>query len=1411
MTLPFSIALRPLLIALAILTACEPILAKNITPDAPNKEWTILQLSSEARGFLSGLPGRNTIRYEVYATEQLLDWTFLAILNQQKLSESELVDAMYGHSPARNDYLLPVSNFAFGESRGIQLPKRKLLALVTMDSALQHQQLCYLADAYRMTMGAPPSEVVIYEYEVDPSGPEARFRPAGIQPGAAFFKEQAGYVEREVKDEASLLAFLEEVSDLTYAHPRRTELTLGGRTFKNSRTAGVNIEHVACLYQSYRVGGRAPGFSLEPKFQHELIARKLRKALSPSERFYRELLDEDGFEIGNIIVLNKALQDKYELLEAAAEELENNNMNAYRELQRYLSGVFLPFHIDSVLFEQLHIQDDVWDMLLEAGYVEGGDTLSSPECLNGVLFEQGLKQFKEERGLPEPGLIDEDTWYYLSQLSRKKRHEFQVLKVFLQKAESKANYIYAKYYGGLKGTEVGMTLFYTDLGMKMFASDVAGLKRSGEIEGFIPMGSLSASPVYARFMSQYPARRYWLSASESGFDIHPDHALYFSANATQINAKSRIDLFDDESEARPDPRTAEFVNWWNSHYDRVADYEPQYHKLDQIMKWSTVISWVAARNLPLLSFLNEVDVRRDYDFEAWYTSNDSLKIRVEIPFLDREALGEATECLAMSDAKKYYGGVTLPPRQSVQSKLSPSKQVSQRSRPGKNYSNNTKGTEQIQEKIFEIGQNNIEASNPSLDAFQGMEWEFSPFTRHTVISVEEEKLVVDLAYGEKKVGRLTISKEGKVDLEQAEFKPILDISRTIVNSGNPISELAASSKADNIVKIPIYDSYLFKMKDINEWVLNTLDANWLTTPSVLHFRGGALFSSRVRSTALIKGEEDINNLLSKYKNCKVQEEPEHLKLITEFTTEPPPLKKDTKLWENDRLWLSLEGQAGELEMVRGVGELHIDIPSFTTVELQKIQSIRMEAIKLLQKYPKNAKVTYLNRDGQAVAAGRKSISGQQPFDLCKELLSPGSAIRGIVLNPKAKGLRLLRGNIMEAPTNMGIKEKALFREVNRQLEESSGLAAFYVQIERINKQDIHILGQISDEFPELRQDYIAIRQLNTGKLNKGEAVVSLRTAGPNPKYLYCTEQGEIGVGQIELGKDIDFAGQQKAFEEAGTLSALRQLTISEFELLQSIQKETGAQNFITLEHENTRLSAAKIWTMHDGSSQVSWIIDQPDINQSIQNYRKDVVPQPERSVILSSYRLEDTIYASLEYHGMDSIRAPAWTEFVSILQEDKYQQIYLVVSCEENEIVFEDRNVSFELLTSTFEGIPGSKELLYVISNEAPGIQYLAARSNKFQRIISSSFRTANDGTVTKSSALHNLGNFFRKVVDNLSGSKKTSVDELIRELHRDGFDEIKSSRRMRGARTKPPMDVIKGIPDLKVEAEGDVSIKNRA
>jgi hypothetical protein len=240
---------------------------------------------------------------------------------------------------------------------------------------------------------------------------------------------------------------------------------------------------------------------------------------------------------------------------------------------------------------------------------------------------------------------------------------------------------HARYDGKLKGTEVGMVLFYTDLLMKMWSLDYSGsTPGAGQVDDFPNELDMQVAKVYADEVDRFPETRLWLGSLDKGFQIGSGRQeILFARNATRVFA-----IPHDSLENRDVPNAVEphiydrvFMTWWNAHYEETARYEQEYQRLNEIMKWSQIVGWLNADNHgDTLAFLANVPIAHDNRFPEWVKKHPELTFNDwrAVPFYPANDYRSTTEALPILQSEGFdhfgqtwywEGGVSLARRQAI--------------------------------------------------------------------------------------------------------------------------------------------------------------------------------------------------------------------------------------------------------------------------------------------------------------------------------------------------------------------------------------------------------------------------------------------------------------------------------------------------------------------------------------------------------------------------------------------------------------------------------------------------------------------------------------------------------------------------------------------------------------------------
>ena len=223
----------------------------------------------------------------------------------------------------------------------------------------------------------------------------------------------------------------------------------------------------------------------------------------------------------------------------------------------------------------------------------------------------------------------------------------------------------ARYDAKLKGTEVGMLLFYTDLLAKLWAIDYLNNSPERDITDFQPPKIVNVSSTDARAIKSLSSIRIGFGVQDQGFQVAKrDKSLFLEPNATQMYAAAYDPLQPSASKTTTAKADA-FLRWWNESYEEVlVQNEPQYERLDEIIKWGLLISWLQeTKQSEVFNFLNTVPVSRNHWFPNWARANSKqLKFPIgnQVNFYQRGYKGTKTEAMPIlaSQVSKSKGKET---------------------------------------------------------------------------------------------------------------------------------------------------------------------------------------------------------------------------------------------------------------------------------------------------------------------------------------------------------------------------------------------------------------------------------------------------------------------------------------------------------------------------------------------------------------------------------------------------------------------------------------------------------------------------------------------------------------------------------------------------------------------------------
>lgn len=620
-------------------------------------QHTAVQVDVESPQTSSELLTRRELR------DQIRDWLLLTVLTNSGLDPDTLNEITFDLPPARYSFMKGIGDWEFGNVRSRAIGNGAVVALIPADAGTRRiEYLSDVADQNRKNLGRRPDRVVVIEYDIDPSLTTAKLTRRETLDGNALFTEEYGYIERQVTTGAEFKQFHESVDDLTFAAMRDGAVHLGGRRIPHRPIRGIGMEDVAALWQAqqklavtsdaYQKFVDQKEQDLKRRWEHRTYDERDRAAKARLEREFR-----------------------------ADQAVVTEEVAAFRKKHGVAES--LGFSLDSA-YDYENMAEFVERMLprlpVDASRRATPDTLALPrEDLARTLGIAGTTI--GSRGLPDTevaavarGLRNGNTRPFFEALQKLDGKFGEML---YDECERQFGLQMARYDGDLQFTEPGMVLFYTDLLAKLWAMDYAGSAGRVQIEDFVPITRVKLSPVYRTELDELRHTRLWFGPQNKGFQITSDREVFFSRVATRLYAASATSLKQGE-ESAPNAQTASFLGWWDDHYEEVARFEPEYERLNEIMKWSLVLGWLHQNSdLQALSYLAVVPVARNNWFPDWARRHGELRFRKwdTIKFFDRGTFGVTTEALPrlVSPAFEQFGepghylagGVSLASRATI--------------------------------------------------------------------------------------------------------------------------------------------------------------------------------------------------------------------------------------------------------------------------------------------------------------------------------------------------------------------------------------------------------------------------------------------------------------------------------------------------------------------------------------------------------------------------------------------------------------------------------------------------------------------------------------------------------------------------------------------------------------------------
>ena len=739
--------------------------------------------------------------------EQLRDWLIYTIVSDESFSADEINQSLYDFFPLRYGYMKPISNFEYGKTRSLYIGNGEVVALLPKGISENERidDLAHIADKHRMNLGKIPASIEVFEYEMNLDQEYALLtRTKKINVTNIFKNKEYGYHEATIRKLDDLERFMTQVDDITFAEVKSSNLVVGGRKIKGHNYRGIKVEDIATIWQSekkiqenpnkYRVNGS--GFSLDPNYDYEA----LKKELTKSENLLKSLTVNGKYLFSDLEIeqikdaLSKQDIDPYFILIKKLEQFIEKQIAENPEIEQLIK-----------IGEQILIQNPEFVQIAQQCEQKIAE---NPELAEEIALQCGQQLFQENPEIiqlfvqlfqenPEIIQLFEQNPEFVEQFTVQSSIISQILSSFYF-----LGFQSARYDGELQGTEVGMNLFYTDLLAKIWSINYANSTPGKQINGFESETQIKVSSIYKQEIKELSSTRTWFEPNEKGFQVaNGGNSLIFAHNTTKVSAKSSNQFKPDE-EFAPTAIADIFVNWWNSHYEEVARYEPEYERLNEIMKWSLVISWLNSSNQgDILNFLQGIRIKNDYWFPDWAKANKNLtfkqwskqpcseQVKFEsqepICFYKRGYKGTTTETMPLLQSKFFekfgevnllIGGVSLPDKWLFQ-KLTP-------------LSPNTRIKEIIRRANLDYGKSvDLDANNFELKTLEGTTYQVKKATPNSSSTTAKAKEGTKLRSAEAELKNVQLTqnvsrKNNRLEINiEAENKNVGDFSTRKTGNG----------------------------------------------------------------------------------------------------------------------------------------------------------------------------------------------------------------------------------------------------------------------------------------------------------------------------------------------------------------------------------------------------------------------------------------------------------------------------------------------------------------------------------------------------------------------------------------------------------------------------------------------------
>lgn len=619
--------------------------------------------------------------------EQLRDWLWPLLL--ARLEATTRLEGLLAGSVTRplmrDDALAHVLDLPVGSTRA-GIAKDGTVVVMVQDAAEDALQEAVLEaiDQEMLHLARAPRQAIVYRYAIDEREGDAEMCRLGGFDARWIESRSQGFRRASLRTADDLTSFLDGGVDLLSAQCTKQGLAVTGRTRPRARLAPITAEHVASLappppvtsYVPVQELGGFPELSPEQRDWYWGVADKLRTATVEDLKAAKSHLARETW---NMLAQVHAWQEQYPGVPTSQLLISWSMQNgksigfsldpklrakeAARELGKLIEASGSPARL-AALLHGWNVDPEVAAALVLAVEKMGFLPLTHKDLSRALQRELAARSDVEALGALTKARFQYDSPEQL----------FVALAASMLSEHS--GYQCARYDGPLQGTLTGMTMFYTDLLMKLWTIDQFDSAPEGLIPGFesVPGHELSSAYCTAD-EGQYPATRAWLGLREEQYVRQSADRVRLAPVVTRVFARGSQYGSEYGAEVEASAAMRRFYRWWNARYAQVAAWEPQYELLNQIMKWSVVTQTAGlSEHQDCLDFLDQIPVDRDQRFDQWVAGHKELRWRGPVSLVHRD---EPTECIPLLRSRRFsmcgdrqilIGGVTAASRATVAGK-----------------------------------------------------------------------------------------------------------------------------------------------------------------------------------------------------------------------------------------------------------------------------------------------------------------------------------------------------------------------------------------------------------------------------------------------------------------------------------------------------------------------------------------------------------------------------------------------------------------------------------------------------------------------------------------------------------------------------------------------------------------------